>query len=70
VGEENLPVTIPLDIGITEGLECGRDSGSGVTTEYNTPFNFTGTIHDVVVDLSGGLIVDADARMRAVMAHQ
>jgi hypothetical protein len=28
------------------------------------------TIHDVVVDLSGELIVDPEAQMRAVMAHQ
>ena len=27
----DLPVTIPLDIGITEGLTCGRDEGSAVT---------------------------------------
>ena len=30
-GQGDLPVTIPLDIGITEGLSCGRDEGSAVT---------------------------------------
>ena len=30
-GQGDLPVTIPLDIGITEGLTCGRDEGSTVT---------------------------------------
>jgi len=69
-GEDDLSVTIPLDIGITEGLSVGRDTCSGVSPEYNTPFEFTGTIHDVVVDVSGELIVDTDAQMRAVMAHQ
>ncbi len=68
--EQELPVTIPLDIGITEGLVCGRDPGSAVSPEYESPFEFTGTIHDVVVDVSGELIVDHEARMRAVMAHQ
>jgi hypothetical protein len=63
-------VTTPLDIGITEGLACGRDPGSRVSPVYNPPFAFTGTIHDVVVDLSGELIVDTEAQMRAVMAHQ
>ena len=29
--QADLPVTIPLDIGITEGLTCGRDEGSSVT---------------------------------------
>ena len=33
-GQGDLPVTIPLDIGITEGLTCGRDDGSAVTTDY------------------------------------
>jgi len=69
-GEENLAVTIPLNIGITEGLVCGRDPGSGVCAAYNPPFEFTGTIHDVVVDVSGELIVDTEAHTRAVMAHQ
>jgi arylsulfatase len=69
-GEENLPLTIPIDIGITEGLAVGRDTGSAVTPEYTTPFAFTGVIHDVVVDVSGELIVDTEAQMRAVMAHQ
>jgi hypothetical protein len=70
VAEENLSVTIPIDIGITGGLACGRDSGSTVSPEYTAPFDFTGTIHDVVVDLSGELIIDSEARMRSVMAHQ
>ena len=69
-GEGDLSVTIPIDIGITEGLVCGRDPGSSVSSEYSPPFDFTGTIHDVVVDVSGELIVDTDAQMRAVMAHQ
>ena len=69
-GQGNLPVTIPLNIGLTEGLTCGRDAASSVSSEYATPFQFTGTIHDVVIDVSGDLIVDQDAKMRGVMAHQ
>jgi arylsulfatase len=68
--EQQLPVTIPLEIGITEGLVCGRDPGSAVSADYDPPFEFTGTIRDVVIDVSGDLIVDNEARMRAVMAHQ
>jgi arylsulfatase len=69
-GEGELPVTIPLDIGITDGLSCGRDEGSPVTTAYTAPFQFTGTLEKVVVDVSGDLIEDKAAQMRAVMAHQ
>ncbi len=69
-GQTELPVTIPLAISITEGLECGRDSGSPVSSQYSPPFEFTGVIHDVVVDVSGELIKDKEAEMRAVMARQ
>jgi arylsulfatase len=70
VGEGDLPVTIPLDIGITDGLTCGRDDGSTVTSDYQGPFPFTGTLEKIVVDVSGELIEDKAAQMRAVMAHQ
>jgi arylsulfatase len=66
----DLPITIPLDIGITEGLACGRDDGSTVTTDYEAPFAFTGELEQVVVDVSGALIEDREAEMRAAMAHQ
>lgn len=70
VGQAEFPVTIPLTIGITEGLLCGADSGSGVTRRYSAPFRFTGTIERVIVDVSGKLLRDTEAEMRAVMAHQ
>lgn len=69
-GQIQLPVTIPIDIGITEGLTCGRDEGSSVTTDYATPFPFTGKLEQVVVDVSGEVIVDKEAEMRAIMARQ
>ncbi len=69
-GQSDLPVTIPLVISITEGLECGRDSCSRVSSQYVSPFAFTGTIHDVIVDVSGDLLEDKDAAMRTVMARQ
>jgi arylsulfatase len=69
-GEGELPVTIPLDIGITDGLSCGRDTGSPVTTAYAAPFAFNGTLEKVVVDVSGELLEDKAAQLRAVMAHQ
>jgi arylsulfatase A-like enzyme len=69
-GEGNLPVTIPLDIGITDGLSCGRDEGSTVTTDYAGPFAFTGGLEKVVVDVSGELIEDKATEMRSLMAHQ
>ena len=66
----NGTVTIPLDIGITDGLTCGRDDGSTVTTDYQGPFAFSGALEKVVVDVSGELIEDHDAKLRSTMAHQ
>jgi hypothetical protein len=35
-----------------------------------TPFTFTGTIKQVVVDLSGGLIEDDEAKVCRLMSQQ
>jgi len=69
-GEGDLPVTIPLRMGITEGLTCGRDDGSPVTNDYEAPFPFTGELDRVVLDVFGSRTHDMQAEMRAVMAHQ
>ncbi len=68
--EGDLPVTIPINIGITEGLTCGRDEGSVVTTDYQAPFSFTGKLEEVTYDVSGDLIADRELEMRQIMAHQ
>jgi arylsulfatase len=44
--------------------------GSPVSTDYAAPFAFTGALEKVVIDVSGELIEDKAAQMRAVMAHQ
>lgn len=69
VAEGDLPETIPLDIGITEGLTVGRDDGSGVTGAYEVPFPFTGELAEVVLDVSGELVEDKHAELRNVLAH-
>ena len=65
-----MPVTVPLDFGITEGLSCGRDEGSAVTDQYEAPFAFTGTLEQVAVDVSGDVLEDSEAAMKAIMARQ
>ncbi len=52
------------------GLTCGADPGSPVTSDYNPPFRFTGTLHKVTVDLSGALIEDPEAELKLHMARQ
>jgi arylsulfatase len=69
VGAEEFHVTVPILFGI-EGLSCGYDFGEAVSHEYHAPFTFTGTIHKVTMDLSGELIKDDEAIVRALMAQQ
>ncbi len=69
-GQLELPTTVPLDFGITDGLTCGRDDGSTVTDDYEAPFAFTGSLEQVAVDVSGELLEDKETQMRVIMAHQ
>jgi arylsulfatase len=70
VGEELFAVTIPLTLGLAGGFEVGKNGGSPVTDDYQTPFAFTGTIYDVTVDVSGELIHDPEAEAKMVLARQ
>jgi len=36
------------------GLSVGEDHGSAVSARYSAPFAFTGTLHEVIVQLPGG----------------
>jgi arylsulfatase len=54
VGEGDIPRTLQrMGSGWSEGLCCGYDSGLPVSTEYVSPFTFTGTIVHVVVEIAG-----------------
>jgi arylsulfatase A-like enzyme len=68
-GMTEFPVTVPIAFGI-EGLSCGYDFGEAVTHKYKAPFRFTGKIKQVVLDVSGDLIEDDDAKVRLLMAQQ
>jgi arylsulfatase len=51
VGERTLPVTIPLALGLGAVVTTvGRNPGSSVSTMYDPPFPFTGTIRSVMYD--------------------
>ncbi len=70
VGRGDLPVTIPLMLGLGAGAAVGADPGSPTSPNYKPPFKFTGTIKRVQVDLSGESIEDKAAKFRAMMARQ
>ena len=57
--------------GLADGvLKCGRDNGSPVTPESAPPFEFTGEIDSVTVEVSGELIKDSETEMRQIKARQ
>jgi arylsulfatase A-like enzyme len=70
IGKGELPVTIPLAMGLAAGVSVGSDSGAPVTEEYAPPFAFTGSIEKVVYDVSGRHVVDHEAEIRMALARQ
>jgi arylsulfatase len=71
VGSGDLPVTIPLSLGLSAGVCVGADAGSPVMdTEYKPPFPFTGTIKKALVDVTGEAVEDMAAKMRIYLGHQ
>ncbi len=70
VAEMELPVTIPLALGIGEGLTCGRDLASPVTDMYRPPFTFTGKVHRVTAEVSGEATEDKITEGKVAMARQ
>jgi arylsulfatase len=70
VGSGDLPVTIPLSLGLAAGVSVGTDAGSPVMIDYKAPFTFTGTVKKVLVDVSGEAIEDKEAKMKMYLARQ
>ena len=44
VGQGDLPVTIPLSLGLSASVCVGSDAGAPVMTDYKPPFAFAGTV--------------------------
>jgi arylsulfatase A-like enzyme len=70
VGQADIPLTMPLSLGLGGGIVCGADTGAAVTSNYKPPFKFNGKLYSVTVDVSGELVRDSETEMREVMAHQ
>ena len=70
VGQVDIPLTMPLSLGLGGCIVCGADSGSPVWDKYRAPFRFTGTIYTVTVDVSGELIKDDEQALKMAIARQ
>jgi arylsulfatase A-like enzyme len=69
VGNAEFDTSVPAVYG-AEGISCGYEFGEPVTPDYQSPFRFTGTIHQVTLDISGDLIRDTEAELRHIMSLQ
>jgi arylsulfatase len=69
-GQVEMPVTTPLAFSLAGGIAVGADPGAPVTPEYQPPFAFTGKLYSITIDVSGELIQEDEAEMRAIMARQ
>jgi arylsulfatase len=69
MAQTDVPVTTPVVFN-PGSLSCGRDAGAPVVPDYRAPYRFTGTLHSVIVDLSGDLITDSESEMRVAMSRQ
>ena len=70
VGQIDIPISTPNIFGLTGALSCGANPGSPVTPDYEPPFEYSGTLYSVTVDVSGELIKDTEAEMRMILARQ
>jgi arylsulfatase len=70
-GSVEIPRFTPVRWSITgDGLTIGRSMALPVSDEYRSPFPFTGTILDVVVDVEGEVVLDLPARAEQAMRAQ
>jgi hypothetical protein len=71
VAEHEIPRTTPYRFALAgEGLCCGYDDGTPVSERYEAPFEFTGTIHEVVLDVVGTPVVDLGADLERAWRTQ
>ncbi len=71
VGEVEVPRTAPFRFALAgEGLCCGFDDGTPVADTYESPFVFTGTLHEAVIDVGGTPMTDLAAELRRAWMTQ
>ena len=71
VGQTEIAITNPIILGLASGVAIGADPGSPVTMDaYEAPFEYSGKLYTVTMDVSGELIKDTEAEMRSIMARQ
>jgi arylsulfatase len=70
VATGDLPVTIPLSLGLAGGVAVGTDPGSPTMPDYQPPFKFTGQVNKALVDITGEPVENYEEKMRMYLARQ
>jgi arylsulfatase len=71
VGTGDIPFFTPVRFSITgAGLTVGYELGPAISDDYVAPFRLNGTLHRVVVDVSGAPHRDVEAEYDAIMSEQ
>ena len=74
-GEGKIARTLPFRMSLDETLDCGEDTGTPVSEDYQVPFKFTGTIGKVAIRLGEEKLTPDEKRQfdgirgRGVMAE-
>ena len=75
VASEKLPRTIPYRMSLDETLDIGEDTGTPVSEDYQVPFNFTGKLEKITINISEEKLTEAqlqqyrEGRVRALLAQ-
>lgn len=69
VAAAEVPKTWPI-YALAGGVLCGRDGGSPVSDAYACPFEFTGTLHRVVVELRDDGQADLPGAFRSALGEE
>lgn len=63
-------MTIPFSLGLAGGVSVRRDAGTPVIPDYGPPFAFSGSIPQVVYDVTDELVKDLETEIRVALARQ
>ena len=75
VAGQKLPRTIAFRMSLDETLDIGEDTGTPISEDYHVPFNFTGKLEKVTINISEEKLTEEqirqyrEGRVKAAMAQ-
>jgi arylsulfatase len=71
VGDGDIPFFTPVRFSITgAGLSAGYEIGPAISDDYEAPFRWNATLHQVVIEVNGAQHRDPEAEFEAIMSEQ